>query len=131
MKTPRASMWLVLAGLVLVVGCSDPRFYDRRTEEVTPAAPITIPIDAAKRERVITVQAKSSGPMFDIHLFLSKDQEGAESSIFGNKSELLLDSAKKTQEATVEATVPAGEELMVFVIAAENKTLSVELEMHD
>lgn len=131
MTSARAIRWLALVGTVLVVGCSEPRFYDRRTEQVTPSAPIAIPVEAAKRERVITVQAKSSGPKFDIHLFLSKDQEGAESSIFGNKSELLLASAKMAQEATVEATVPPGEELTVFVITAENKTLSVELEMHD
>jgi hypothetical protein len=66
-------------------------------------------IDPPKREQKVTVTVTSSGSPISVYVILGKDKEAAKQALLDSKKPTgALASNVKTQEATLEATIPAN-----------------------
>ncbi len=113
--------------LLLMVGCRN-KLNVEKTYTLNVGSIETIEILAIKSAQTVNVTAKSDGGKFKIYLFLAKDRKTIE--LNPDKAGAnLLDHKKDVTEATLSGTVPADEEAVVMLYAADTKKVEVKVKI--
>lgn len=119
-----------MLSLLVLVGCQT-RFSDVRM--ITFEAPgeiSTLIVDAAPRERQLSVEASANYPI-GVYVYLEENQDEAERFItLGKESELLIGKAKGATEVDLTATIPTDKTAIVMVVSTKADT-NVDLSITD
>jgi hypothetical protein len=88
-------------------------------------------VNAIAKEQVIKVSAKAASGTFNLFVFLEKDLDAAETSILRNKPDetKVLKHQLKTAEAELQATIPANETAVIYLLCADAKKAEVKLKI--
>ncbi len=127
----RKSLSVVGCLLVLVAaaGCGA-KLDIEKTLEVTPNEAKMVIIEKINREQKVRVQWKSEGGAVNVDCFLEKDQKEVEGArLSGKKSDKVLASEEKKEEAELVVTVPANNEAVVMVSSASGKNAKVKVKL--
>ncbi|SRR6266404_876944 len=109
MRTIRGLRCSLLAILLLVLpGCGQKLDYETAVE-LDEGQVQLIFIDPPKKEQKVSVTVTSSGSPIDVYVVLDKDKEAGKQALLDRKKPTgSLASKTKTQNATLEATIPAN-----------------------
>jgi hypothetical protein len=111
---------------VTLVGCQ--RIDYRRTIDVDAGDVQAIVIDPPRSEQKVTVTATSSSCPVSVYLVLERDQSQARQTMMDYKAPTgALAGQEKTQDATLEATIPAKNGFAVLIGGA---TRSTQVNLH-
>jgi hypothetical protein len=106
----------VAVAVVLLAGCQAP-FHDARTVQVETGGIKAVIYDAHKKAKKVRVEVHAQGTAVDAYLLLEKDRAAAEEAIAKDgEPAAALAAAKKVQDGTLEATIPAGSAFAVVVV---------------
>ena len=88
-------------------------------------------IKPISKEQVINVSAKSTEGTFNVFVFLEKDKNEAVAAIEKTKLDdsKVLNHKLKTPEAELQATIPANETAIVYLVSADGKKAEVKLKI--
>jgi hypothetical protein len=115
--------------LVLIVGCGS-RLNQERTVSVEFGEERILEIDPPSGEQKVRVQVTASGTPVSVYCFLKKHQAEAEKAIRAAKaSNVILDSAERSENASLEFTVPAKEGSVVLLKAASAKKANASVKI--
>lgn len=107
-----------------------PQLNYERTLDLEPGSIRSILLDALSGEIKATIVAKSPGVPVHVYIVLEKDREAAEESVLrGQKPEKLLASKEKTEDATLQVTIPAKTEFVVLLASAGKQKAEVKLKV--
>jgi hypothetical protein len=110
----------LLAGAVLAADV--PQLNDQRTVSVEVGEIRSVIYDALTGAITIKVEARSPGRPVHVYLVLEKDHKAAVESLGqGKRPDKLLASKEKTEDATLEAKVPAKTAFAVLLLTAGGK----------
>jgi hypothetical protein len=120
------SKWnlLCLVALAFVsAGCYRTVLNKESTFEVTPGVSREMTIEPARAEQKIKVDVSASAPV-SVFVFLAKDQDTVKRDIENRKQPLanVLAREDKVSNKTLEATIPADSEAVVFITYATKAT---------
>jgi len=125
----KITLLLPVCMATLLCGCG-PRLSDQRDLTLEIGEIIAIPIDPISREQKIRVTASSPDAPIDVHVYLQENEEAIVRKItLGKPPENLLASQNDAEEIILEATVPAGKEVIVRLQPAGSKAAQVHLEI--
>lgn len=113
----------LLASIVLALpGCGQ-KLYHETTVQLSAGEVQLLLIDAPRRDQKISVTVTSSGSPIDVYVVLAKDKEaGKEALLNGKKPTESLAGKVKTQDATLEANIPANTEFAVLLGGASKSS---------
>jgi hypothetical protein len=129
MRTIRSLRRTLFALLLLVLpGCGQKLNYET-TVDLDEGQVQSILIDAPKSEQKVTVTVNSAGAPIDAYIVLDKDKEAGKQALLNRqKPPQSLAGKVKTQDATLEATVPANTGFALLVGgASKNSRVSVKV----
>ena len=113
--------FLLAALLVALPGCG--KLHYESTVELGAGEVELILVDPPKREQQISVTVTSSGSPINVYVVLAKDKEVAKEALLnGQKPAASLAGKVKTQEATLEATVPANTGFVILLGGASKSS---------
>lgn len=113
----------------LLSGCG-PSLSHKKDYSIEVGQFLEIPLDAISREQTIKVAAKSPGKPINVHVYLADDAEEVNRKItLGKPADKSLASQTDTEEIALEATVPAGKEVLVRLQPAGPTSAEVHLEI--
>jgi outer membrane lipopolysaccharide assembly protein LptE/RlpB len=99
----------LLAALLLTLSGCGQRLNYETTVQLGDGEVQSLSIDPPKREQKVSVTVTSSGSPIDAYIVLDKDKEAAKQALLDRKKPANpLDGKTKTQDATLEATIPAN-----------------------
>jgi uncharacterized protein YcfL len=115
--------------LLLLVGCKG-KLNVEKTVQLKLSIPEIFNIDPIAKEQAIQVSAKAESGMFNVYVYLSKDEAAAEMEIIANKPGAKIIAHKlKATEADLQATIPANEKAAVYVVSGDGKKAEVKLKI--
>ena len=123
--------WALLGSLLLLSGGCQ-RLDDERTVQLAPTQVHTIQFDAPRSDQKVTVTMSSPGALVEVYVVLEQNREAAVQSLDQGKrpaKEQILASSEKTEEATLEATVPARSAFAVLLNSKAGKTAQVKVKV--
>jgi hypothetical protein len=116
---------LVAALLLALSGCT--RLSYETTIQLGAGEVQSLSIDPPRREQKVSVTVTSSAAPVDVYVVLEKDKEAAKEALLDHKKPAAsLAGNVKTQEATLEATIPANTPFAILVGGA-SKTSQVKV----
>jgi hypothetical protein len=119
---------LLVALLLAGAGCGQKLDYDS-TVQLDAGQVQSMMIDAPKREQRVSVTVTSSSSPIDVYVVLDKDKEaGKQALLDGKKPAAALASQAETQDATLEATMPANSAFAILLGGA-SKTSQVKVKV--
>ena len=105
MNLRRSFLMIIFLALA---GCGQKLAYET-TVQLADGEVQSIAVDAPKTEQKVSVSVVSSGSPVDVYVVLDKDKETGKQALLDRKKPAeSLASKVKTQDATLEATVPAN-----------------------
>src|SRR5947209_6330543 len=108
--------------LLALTGCGQRLNYER-TVELSSGDVQLILIDPPKREQQVSVMVSPVGSPIDVYVVLDKDSEAGKQALLDHKKPAgSLASKTKTQEATLEATIPANSGFAILLGGASKST---------
>ncbi len=120
---------LALALTFTVPGCT-PRLFDQREVSLQLGEVVSIPIGAVGHEQPIRVTASSPDAPINLQVFLAKDEPHVERMLTLEKpTDKLLAYKENSEQITLEAIVPANEEVIVRLQPAGRHSAQVHLEL--
>ena len=127
MKAP--AKCAAILSLTLAIGaCNRVTLNDERTVEVPVGTFKMINLDAVKSDQRVKVDISSPGAAVSVYVGLEKDLDAIEQAVEAQKaSDKILASSEKTEAATLEATIPAGNSAVIVLTSAAGKTASVKV----
>jgi hypothetical protein len=119
----------LLAALFLALpGCAERLNYET-TVQLGDGEVQSLSIDPPKSEQRVSVTVSSSGSPIDAYIVLDKDKEAAKQALLDRKKPAAtLDGRAKTQDATLEATIPAKTGFAILLGGA-NKSSQVKVKV--
>lgn len=127
------SLGEAIVGLILCLLLQQadvPQLNYERTLELDSGTVRSIILDALSGEIKATIVVRSPGVPVHVYVVLEKDREAAEESVLrGKKPEKLLASKEKTEEVTLQATIPAKTEFVVLLACAGKQKAEVKLKV--
>ena len=116
--------YLSLLVVCLVAGCG--KLDVKRDTDVEALGFKAYTIDPAKKEQKVTVTVSSPGVPVNVYLVLEKDRAEVEKALEEHqRPKNVLGSQEKTEQATVEGTVPGGVAASVLLYNPSTKTAHV------
>jgi hypothetical protein len=114
--------------LLALPGCGQKLDYET-TVDLDEGQVQSIAIDAPKREQKVSVTVTSSGSPIDVYVALDKDKEAGKQALLDRqKPAQSLAHKVKTQEANLEATIPANTGFAILLGGAnKNSRVSVKV----
>ena len=113
---------LLATTLLLLPACGQKLDYES-TLQVDDAQVQSISVDPPKKEQKVNVVVTSSASPVDVYVVLEKDKEaGKQSLLNGNKPAESLTGKLKTQDTTLEATIPANTGFAILLGGASKST---------
>jgi hypothetical protein len=113
---------------IAMAGCNRVKLNDERTIEVAVGRNNSIVLDAVKKDQKIKVEISSPGAAVNVYVLLEKDREAVEEVIEALKpSDKILAGEEKTEGATLEANIAAGNAAVILFTNASGKTASVKV----
>jgi hypothetical protein len=80
-------------------------------------------VDPPRREQQVRVTVTSSGSPVTVYIVLNKDKEAAKQALLDGKNPVgALDGKAKTQDATLEATIPANSGFAILLGGASKSS---------
>lgn len=123
-------MWLVLCLLTAGQPAGVPQLDFERMLEVEPGQVRSLILDALSGPIKARVAVKSPGAPVHVYVVLEKDRDAAEErALRGKRPEKLLAHKEKTEDATLEAAVPARTAFAVLLVAADGKKAKVRVKV--
>ena len=116
--------------LVLFAGCARTTLKVEKTIDVDTGG-LTFNVDPAKAEQTISVSAKAEGGPIDVYMFLTKNRATIEREMTEQKVVSAIQKAEKSEDVSLQAKVPAGEETSVWVRASGEKKAHVVLKIQN
>jgi hypothetical protein len=125
--------WAIPAGFVLPLlvsaGCLRQRLDVDLTLQVEPGKIIPRIIDAPRADQNVTLTVDAADAPVNVYLVLAKDSEAdADAMLSGMRPAHALAGQDKVQQASLEATVPAGNDFAVLVLTT-GKATQVKLKL--
>lgn len=123
MRTIRSRHGLFLAILFLALpGCGQKLDYES-TLELNAGEVQSLAVDAPRREQKVSVTVTSSASPIDVYVVLEKDKEAAKQALLDGKQPAESLARKvKTQDATLEATIPANTKFTILLGGASKSS---------
>jgi hypothetical protein len=119
-------------GLLALVGagCLKQRLEVESTMSVGPGEVQSKIIDAPRADQQVTVTLSSPGAPVSAYLVLEKNRQAVQDALLsGKKPANVLDGKDKTEDATLQGTVPANEEFAVVVSNGGGKSAQVKVKI--
>ena len=120
---------LLVGALVLVVAGCQPVNYETSVA-IQPGTIHPVEISAPSRDQNIKVTVSASVAPVSVYVVLQKDREAVEAAILSYKTpdaSKVLASQEKTENATLDAKIPAGSDYAVLVYNGPVKTAQVKI----
>jgi hypothetical protein len=118
---------LPIALLLALPGCG--RLGYETTVQLGAGEVQALSIDAPRSEQKVSVAVTSSGSPVDVYAVVEKDKEAAKEALLDRrKPAAFLAGQAKTQDATVEATVP-GHTAFVILVGGASKPTQVHVKV--
>jgi hypothetical protein len=122
MRTVFCGLSFLAILLVALPGCGQRLNYDT-TVDLREAEVQSLTVDAPKKEQKVTITVSSAGSPIDVYVVLDKDKEAGKQALLDYKKPTgSLAGKTKTQDATLEATIPAKTEFAVLLGGANKST---------
>jgi hypothetical protein len=126
----RSALCLLVALGLLVTGCRKQRLDEESTLTVPPGEAQSKIVDAPRAEQQVTATVSSPGAPVSAYLVLEKNRSAAQDALLnGKRPANVLDGKDKVEEASLQGTVPAGEEFAVVVSNAGSKNAQVKVKI--
>ena len=120
MKAFPCLLLFAAAMLPLFTGCQ--RLNDERTVSVSFADIHVIEYDSPRYDQKLTIEVRSPGAPVTVYLVLKENSEAGQKRMNQNKApEAALAGKDKTEEATLEGTVPAKKGFVLLIRADKKK----------
>jgi hypothetical protein len=122
----------IVFGLAIAVPGCRKVLNEEKSFDLKPGNENDFAVDAVKKEQKIKVEVTSPGVPLNVFVFLKKDEQAAKMDISaGKKTDNVLASERKTENATLEATIPANCEAVIQIrnVSTDNKTANVKLKI--
>jgi hypothetical protein len=121
---------MLLGGALVLVaaGCQPVNF--ETSVQLEPGSIHPVEISAPSRDQNIKVTVTASGAPVSVYVVLQKDREAVESAILRDKKpdvSKVLASQEKTENATLDAKIPAKNDYAVLVYNGPVKTAQVKI----
>jgi hypothetical protein len=111
-----------------MAACNRVTLNDERTVEVPIDTFKMINLDAVKRDQKVKVEVSSPGAAVSVYVVLEKDRATVQQALEVDKrSDKILASTEKTESATLEANIPAGNAAVILLMSACGKTANVKV----
>lgn len=125
----KSTILLLCCLATLFCGCG-PKLADQRDLTIEINEIVAIPIDPIDREQTIKITASSPDAPINVHVYLKENETEIERKItLGKPPENLLANQNNAEQISLEATVPAGKEVIVRLQASDRQAAQVHLEM--
>ena len=130
MRLPLRPALCLLVTLCLVgAGCKQ-RLNRESTVTVGPSEVQAVIVDAPRADQQVTATISSPGAPVSAYLVLEKNRLAAQDALLSGKAPAnVLGGKDKTEDATVEGTVPAKEEVAVLVYNPGGKPAQVKVKI--
>ena len=130
MRLPLRPALCLLVTLGLVgAGCKQ-RLNSESTLTVGPGEVQSKIVDAPRADQQVTVTVSSPGAPVSAYLVLEKNRQAAQDALLSGKAPAnVLDGKDKTEDATLQGTVPAKEEFAVLVNNGGSKPAQVKVKI--
>jgi hypothetical protein len=115
----RMMLGLVALSLAVAVGCQ--RLNEKRTIHVSPGEVQDVIISGPRSEQKINVAVTSNAPI-DVYVILSADEQAVKGKLLSSMKpdeSKILKKELKTENANLEATIPAKNEFRVLLTGAK------------
>lgn len=110
------------AVVLLSSGCARSKLSHEETFDL-PLDGKTVTIDAVKHEQKVHVVVTASDAPVGVFIYLDRDRDKAEDEILSREySAIILARAEKTEQANLEATIPANSVAVVHITRAGKNT---------
>ena len=114
---------------LLGLGCKQ-RLNSESTLNVGPGEVQSKIVDAPRADQQVTVTVSSPGAPVSAYLVLEKNRQAAQEALLNGKTPAnVLDGKDRTEDATLQGTVPAREEFAVLVSNAGSKSAAVKVKI--
>ena len=124
-----AKLLLVACCFALLFGCG-PTLSHTKDYSLAVGEIIEVPFEPISREQTIKVVATSPGKPIKVHVYLADDAEEVDRMLTLDKpTDLPLASQEDAEEITLEATVPAGKEVIVRLQPMGSTSADVNLQV--
>jgi hypothetical protein len=107
-----------------------PQLRYEKSFDLAPGAVRSVILDALSGEIKARIAVKSPGVPIHVYVVLEKDQDAAVDKLLqGKRPEKLLASKEKTEDALLEAKVPAKTAFAVLLIGAADRKAAVKVKV--
>ncbi len=115
--------------LFVVVGCRT-RLNDESDMKVKLADKVFRTVDPISKEQTVNFAATATSGQFSAYVFLEKDKAEVEKAVdSGKDSPKVIQKDLKTTKATLSATVPANERVVIMVLSGDGKDAEVKVKI--
>lgn len=119
----------MILGIACVVGCGHRLSYQNQYT-LESGYVQTVTLDPVSVDQTVTIHAVSNGNLFQIHVYLLKDETEAELAIAKQQaSDKVIASSASTKDVTLKADIPADQTGIVRLEAASAKDVNVSVEI--
>ncbi|MFL5244773.1 MAG: hypothetical protein ACJ8FY_21945 [Gemmataceae bacterium] len=119
----------VAFSLFLLAGCNA-KLNEEMKKELAFGEDWEFIIDGGRYKQKVKIEVDSSGAPVSVNVFLAKDRDNVMAALFSSKSsDLILASEQKTERATLEASAPAKEDLIIRIKNAGDKKANVSVKI--
>ena len=127
---PRRNLILAIL-LAVVCGCT-PRLNDEKTLTDVDFNGKDLIVPSIRKERKVNIVAAASGSKVDVYVFLEANKDAAEKEILNKKfGANVLAHQLSVESATLNPTIPAGQNAIVRVAASGLKKATVKVSLTD
>lgn len=125
----KAKLLLIVCVSALLCGCG-PTLSHTKDYSIAVGEILEVPFDPITREQTIKVVAKSPGKPIKVHVYLADDADEVNRKItLGKPADMALASQEDAEEISLQATVPAGKEVIVRLQPMGPTSADVQLEV--